>query len=88
MDRRIPLPPAVARIYEAVAELSAAYPGRSFDDVEADLSRDWETRRGSSSLEWDDARDASRDAWQRVSDRVERATVRAITLDPFNLSAA
>ncbi len=30
MDRRIPLPPAVSRIYEAVAELSAAYPGRSF----------------------------------------------------------
>ncbi len=30
MNRRIPLPPAVARIYEAVAELSAAYPGRSF----------------------------------------------------------
>lgn len=30
MNRRIPLPPAVARIYEAVAELSARYPGRSF----------------------------------------------------------
>lgn len=30
MNRRIPLPPAVARIYEAVAELSDAYPGRSF----------------------------------------------------------
>lgn len=30
MNRRIRLPPAVARIYEAVAELSAAYPGRSF----------------------------------------------------------
>jgi hypothetical protein len=51
-----------------------SYPGRSFDDVEADLSRDWGTRRGTSSLEWDHARSASRDAWQRLSDRVERAT--------------
>lgn len=30
MSRRIPLPPAVARIYEAVAELEARYPGRKF----------------------------------------------------------
>lgn len=30
MSRRIPLPPAVARIYEAVAELEAKYPGRKF----------------------------------------------------------
>lgn len=30
MNVRIPLPPAVARIYDAVAELSARYPGRSF----------------------------------------------------------
>lgn len=30
MGRRIPLPAPVARIYEAVAELEAAYPGRKF----------------------------------------------------------
>ena len=30
MRRRIPLPPAVARIYEAVTELEARYPGRKF----------------------------------------------------------
>lgn len=30
MTERIPLPPAVARIYEAVAELEALYPGRKF----------------------------------------------------------
>ena len=30
MNKRIPLPPAVARIYEAVAELEARYPGRKF----------------------------------------------------------
>ena len=48
-------------------------PDRSFDDVEGDLGRDWSTARGRSPLEWDSARHASRDAWQRLSDRVERA---------------
>ena len=49
------------------------YPGRSFDEVETDLGRDWGTARGKSSLEWDRARHATRDAWQRLSDNVERA---------------
>ena len=49
------------------------YPGRAFEDVEPNLSRDWDTVRGSSSLTWDRAKNASRDAWQRVSDTVERA---------------
>lgn len=49
------------------------YPGRTFDEVEADLGRDWSTTRGSSTLGWDRAKHASRDAWQRVSDSVERA---------------
>ncbi|WP_082497923.1 hypothetical protein [Pseudorhodoferax sp. Leaf267] len=47
--------------------------GRSFDDVESDLGRDWANIRGSSTLGWDRAKHASRDAWQRVSDTVERA---------------
>lgn len=49
------------------------YPGRSFDEVDADLERDWNNARGPSTLGWDRARPASRDAWQRVSDRIERA---------------
>jgi hypothetical protein len=49
------------------------YPGRSFDEVEPDLSRDWSASRGRSSLDWDRAKHASRDAWTRVSDTVERA---------------
>jgi len=49
------------------------YPGRSFDDVESDLSRDWDSSRGTSSLTWDRAKHATRDAWHRVSDTVERA---------------
>ena len=50
------------------------YPGQAFDDVEPELERDWNARRGTSGLEWDRARQASRDAWQRVSDTAERAT--------------
>lgn len=49
------------------------YPDRSFDEVEPDLSRDWGSRRGNSSLEWEHAKHATRDAWHRLSDRVERA---------------
>lgn len=43
--------------------------GRSFDELEPDLSRDWSTQRGDSDLDWDRARPATRDAW----DRLERA---------------
>jgi hypothetical protein len=45
------------------------YPGRSFDDVDPDLSRDWSASRGKSTLEWDRARFAARDAWDRVGTR-------------------
>jgi hypothetical protein len=51
----------------------ARYPDQDFDDVEADLGRNWSTRRGDSRLEWERAKPAVRDAWQRVSDTVERA---------------
>lgn len=47
----------------------ARYPGRSFDDVEADLSRDWDGARGASKLQWDQARNATRDAWDRIHNR-------------------
>ena len=40
---------------------------KSFDEVEADLGRDWERARGTSKLKWDAARAASRDAWDRTS---------------------
>lgn len=49
------------------------YPGQSFDDVETNLARDWNTARGRSKLDWAGARVASRDAWDRLSDKVERA---------------
>jgi hypothetical protein len=43
------------------------YPGRKFDEVEADLSRDWNSSRGKSSLSWERAKNATRDAWDRIS---------------------
>jgi hypothetical protein len=49
------------------------YPDRHFDEMEADLGRDWQTSRGTSSLEWDRAKHASRDAWQRLKNGAERA---------------
>ena len=43
------------------------YAGRKFEDVETDLGRDWNKYRGdSSSLTWDRAKLATRDAWHRV----------------------
>jgi hypothetical protein len=59
--------------YRYGAESYSRYPDRSFDDVEPELSRDWGTARGTSSLEWEHAKHASRDAWHRVSNAAERA---------------
>ncbi len=46
------------------------YPGKKYDEVEADLQRDYEKSRGNSSLSWDKAKLATRDAWQRVEKAV------------------
>jgi hypothetical protein len=52
----------------------ARYNGRPFDEVESELSRDWQRAKGKSSLAWEDAKEATRDSWQRLSDTIERAT--------------
>lgn len=39
---------------------------RRFDEVENDLSREWPSSRAQSTLEWNDARPAARDAWERL----------------------
>jgi hypothetical protein len=43
------------------------YEGKRFDEVEADMAREWYQSRGTSKLDWDQARQASRDAWERIS---------------------
>lgn len=48
-------------------------PERSFNDLEPELRRDWDSKRGDSRLDWERAKPATRDAWHRLSDRVERA---------------
>lgn len=42
------------------------YAGRSFEAAEPELRRSYEANRGSSRIEWDEARVASRAAWHRV----------------------
>jgi hypothetical protein len=51
----------------------ARHNGAPFDEVESDLGRDWQRAKGKSRLAWDDAKHATRDSWQRLSDTVERA---------------
>ena len=52
--------------YRYGADAYSRYPDRSFDEVEPELGRGWTGARGSSSLEWERAKHASRDAWHRV----------------------
>jgi len=49
------------------------YQGQEFDAIESDLGRDWSQARGTSSLEWNEARDASRDAYDRLNMRTPRS---------------
>ena len=52
--------------YRHGADAYTRYPDRSYDDVEAELGRGWDSARGASSLEWERAKHASRDAWHRL----------------------
>jgi bacterioferritin (cytochrome b1) len=58
--------PAYRLGYERYPE----YHGRSFEEAEIDLQRDWESRRGESRLAWNDAKHATRDAFNRVRNSV------------------
>jgi hypothetical protein len=40
--------------------------GRTYDDVEPDLRRDYERDRGDAGLAWDKAKFAAKDAWHRI----------------------
>ncbi|MGE3108863.1 MAG: PA2169 family four-helix-bundle protein [Phycisphaerales bacterium] len=66
-----------APAYYYAAESYQRYPGRTFEEAETDLARDWPNRRANSRLEWNDARAASKDAWERIAkssrDRVSDA---------------
>lgn len=47
-------------------ESRTAYPGRQWDDVETDLAKGWPSTERNSSLAWEQAKGATRDAWNRV----------------------
>ena len=55
--------------YKLGWESRGRYAGKRFEDVEKDLGRDYESRRGQSKLSWDHGKHAARAAW----DRIERA---------------
>ena len=52
--------------YQYGWESFVAHKGKKFQDVEAQLARDWESRRGNSKLTWNNVRGATRDAWERM----------------------
>ena len=47
-------------------ESRSRYENRNFEDVEPDLSSNWEKTKGQSKLSWERAKLATRDAWDRV----------------------
>jgi hypothetical protein len=54
--------------YQYGWESRASNKGKAFKDVETQLARDWESRRGESTLNWNHVKDATHDAWLRVDD--------------------
>jgi hypothetical protein len=50
-------------------ESAGRYSGRSWNEVERDLERDWDTYgyRGDNRSTWQQIKDAARDAWDRVT---------------------
>jgi hypothetical protein len=54
-------------------ESRTRHTGRTWDQVENDLSRGWHSARAHSRLTWDRAKLAARDAWDRVEHPIEGA---------------
>jgi len=61
--------PAFRSGYEGYARYGSV--GKSYDDIEPELRRDWDRTKGKSRLEWERARMASRAAWDRVDANCE-----------------
>ncbi len=55
-------------------EARSLYFEKTWDEIESELATQWPSRRGDSSLEWKNARHASRDAWDKIG-AANRATV-------------
>ena len=61
--------------YQYGWESQSRHADRSFDDVEPLLEREWHSRTERSNLEWERAKAAARDAWERVGVRDTPADV-------------
>ena len=48
-------------------EATNRYPNRSWNDVESDLSRDWDRYEHRGNSTWEQMKDAARDAWDRIT---------------------
>jgi hypothetical protein len=55
-------------------ESRSVHAGKAWDDVEPDLEGGWAKARGKSRLEWEKARHAARDAWDRIGTRRDSTT--------------
>ena len=55
--------------YRHGIEAYGKYEGRKFDEIEPQLSKDWQEARSDSTLPWDKAKPATRDAYDRLTNR-------------------
>ncbi len=62
--------PAYRQGWEAASLTS----DKTWDEIESEMKDRWTSRQSYSTLDWENARQASRDAWQRIKDR-RNATV-------------
>jgi phage tail tape-measure protein len=58
-----------APAYRTGWEARSLYPQSDWNDVEEDVEGHWEKTRENSKLTWAHAKDAARDAWDRVAER-------------------
>jgi hypothetical protein len=57
--------------YQLGWESRTRHEGKEFHEVEHDLGSDWDKLKGESRLKWEEAKHATKDAWERVSDRTD-----------------
>jgi len=61
--------------YQYGVDSYVQHQGKSFDEVESDLGENWNNIRGGSNLGWDDAKPATRDAYNRLHIREDEAVM-------------
>ncbi len=71
-----------APVYYSTAEAYQSNNGSSFEDVEPELQRKWTGNPSNSRLSWSEARDASKDAWDRLA-----KNTRGMTSEPEHEAA-